>query len=386
MVSRTISFLACVALLGSALFMAGCAKPASGTGPTCTSGQLECSGTCINVQTDSQNCGACGKTCGSGSSCQSGACTCTSGFVSCGGSCVASNAQHCGSSCSACTGTDVCDSDGTCSSTCSSGSKCSDGACSSNTNSADCGTCGNACTGGSTCVNGSCSCGTSSQMVCNGSCVDITTTTNCGSCGNKCGTGQSCSNGNCVGGGSTGGSTGTGGTSPGACAATATVISDFEEGSTGIVTPQGGRQGWWYVFSDATNNAGMSPAASATSGITSAMMSSSDPNYAMCDHWDMEVKTTAAHTTWGAGFGTSLDQILPPPTSTTAKTKNPYDVTAYSGISFNIKSASGTAPPVWFELAMLNNQPQPDGTIKTSDGTSGGTASAPSSNGTDEYN
>jgi hypothetical protein len=206
MVSRTISFLACVALLGSALFMAGCAKPASGTGPTCTSGQLECSGTCINVQTDSQNCGACGKTCGSGSSCQSGACTCTSGFVSCGGSCVASNAQHCGSSCSACTGTDVCDSDGTC----SSGSKCSDGACSSNTNSADCGTCGNACTGGSTCVNGSCSCGTSSQMVCNGSCVDITTTTNCGSCGNKCGTGQSCSNGNCVGGGSTGGSTGTG--------------------------------------------------------------------------------------------------------------------------------------------------------------------------------
>jgi endo-1,4-beta-D-glucanase Y len=430
MLARNASLLALVAAIGSAVFVAGCAKPATVTSTTCNSGQLECSGTCINVQTDSQNCGACGKTCGSGSSCQSGECTCTSGFVSCGGSCVASNAQHCGSSCSACTGTDVCNSDGTCSSTCSSGSKCSDGACSSDTNSADCGTCGNACTGGSTCVNGSCSCGTSSQMVCNGSCVDITTTTNCGSCGNKCGTGQSCSSGNCVGGGSTGGSTGTGGTGPGtggstgsggssatggstgsggssatggstgtggtstgtggsstrACAATATVISDFEEGSTGIVTPQGGRQGWWYVFSDATNNAGMSPAASATSGITSAMMSSSDPNYAMCDHWDMEVKTTAAHTTWGAGFGTSLDQILPPPTSTTAKTKNPYDVTAYSGISFNIKSASGTAPPVWFELATLNNQPQPDGTIKTSDGTSGGTASAPSSNGTDEYN
>ena len=140
------------------------------------------------------------------------------------------------------------------------------------------------------------------------------------------------------------------------------------------------------MFSDATNNAGMSPAASTTGGITSAMMSSSDPNYAMCDHWDMEVKTTAAHTTWGAGFGTSLNQILPPPTSTTAQTKKPYDVTAYSGISFNIKSASGTAPPVWFELATLNNQPQPDGNIKTSDGTSGGTVSAPSSNGTDEYN
>jgi len=80
MVSRTISFLACVAALGSALFVAGCAKPSAG--PTCSSGQLECSGTCINVQTDSQNCGACGKTCGSGSTCQNGTCSCTNGFVS----------------------------------------------------------------------------------------------------------------------------------------------------------------------------------------------------------------------------------------------------------------------------------------------------------------
>jgi hypothetical protein len=210
MVSRPISFLACVALLGSALVVAGCAKPSTVTTTTCNSGQLECGGACVNVQSDSQNCGSCGNACGSGSSCQAGKCSCTSGFVSCGGSCVASNAQHCGSSCTACSGTDVCNSDGTCSSTCSSGTKCTDGACSSSTNSADCGSCGNICSGGTTCVNGACSCGTSSQMVCNGSCVDITTTTNCGTCGNKCGSGQTCSSGNCVGGGSTGGSTGTG--------------------------------------------------------------------------------------------------------------------------------------------------------------------------------
>src|SRR5450755_3614391 len=217
MLARNASLLALVAAIGSAVFVAGCAKPATVTGTTCSSDQLECNGTCINVQMDSQNCGACGNSCGSGSSCQAGKCSCTSGFVSCGGSCVASNAQHCGSSCTACSGSDVCNSDGTCSSTCSTGTKCTDGACSSNTNSADCGTCGNACTGGTTCVSGSCSCGSSSQSLCNGSCVDITTTTNCGSCGNKCGAGQTCSNGSCVGGGTgTGGrGTGTGGTGTG---------------------------------------------------------------------------------------------------------------------------------------------------------------------------
>jgi endo-1,4-beta-D-glucanase Y len=128
--------------------------------------------------------------------------------------------------------------------------------------------------------------------------------------------------------------------------------------------------------------------ASTTGPITSTMLASSDPNYATCDKWDMEVKTTAAHTNWGAGFGTSLNQVMPPPatTATTSKTKNPYDVSAFDGISFNIKSGSGSAPPIWFELATLNNQPQPDGSIKTSDGTASGTAQAPSSNGTDEYN
>jgi endo-1,4-beta-D-glucanase Y len=164
------------------------------------------------------------------------------------------------------------------------------------------------------------------------------------------------------------------------------VISDFEEGTTGVVTPQSGRTGWWYVFSDATSNGGMQPAANSSGPITSTMLATSDPNYGTCDKWDMEVKTTASHATWGAGFGTSLNQVMPPPTAATQKTKNPYDVSAFDGISFNIKSGSGTAPPIWFEMATLNNQPQPDGSIKTSDGTSSGTAQAPSSNGTDEYN
>ena len=86
MLARNACLLALVATLGAGLFVTGCAKPAAG--PTCSSGQLECGGTCINTQTDGQNCGACGKTCGSGSTCQNGTCSCANGFVSCNGSCV----------------------------------------------------------------------------------------------------------------------------------------------------------------------------------------------------------------------------------------------------------------------------------------------------------
>jgi endoglucanase len=433
MLARNASLLAFVAVVGSAVFVAGCAKPATVSTTTCSSGQMDCSGTCTNVQSDSQNCGACGNTCGSGSSCQAGACSCTSGFVSCGGSCVASNAQHCGSSCTACSGTDVCNSDGTCSSTCSSGTKCSDGACSSSTNSADCGTCGNACSGGTTCVSGTCSCGTSTQTVCNGNCVDITTTTNCGSCGNKCGSGQTCSGGNCVGGGNTGGTTGTGtggsgtgtggttgtgtggsgtgtggsgtgtggsgtgtggtGTGTGgsgtqACAtANANVISDFEDG-TGDEDAQGGRQGWWYTFEcNAASNASpacagsQTPASNASGPVAVAAVTAPLPPGDTCDSYAMH-STGTGHSATNAsdyeGFGVSLNQIIPPPTASGAMTKKPYDVTTAcnggpcDGISFNIKSGSGTAPPVWFEIGGVASTPAPDGTATNS--------------GVDEYN
>ncbi len=65
---------------------------------------------------------------------------CQQGLVSCGGQCVASNAMHCGTSCTACTGTQVC-AGNSCSASCATGSmKCSDGACSSNNDAAHCGT------------------------------------------------------------------------------------------------------------------------------------------------------------------------------------------------------------------------------------------------------
>ena len=50
--------------------------------------------------------------------------------------------------------------------------------------------------------------------------------------------------------------------------------------------------------------------------------------------------------------------------ASTSKTRSAYDVSKYDGISFNIKSGSGTAPPIWFELQDTENVPAPDGTAK----------------------
>src|SRR5579863_2699908 len=207
MVSRTIPFLACVAVLGSALFMAGCAKPATGT--SCSSGQLECGGTCASVQTDNQNCGACGTVCQSGQSCQAGKCTCSSGML-CGTSCVTSDATHCGSCNTACTSGQVCNNN-QCSSSCSSGqTQCGTACTTTATDSNNCGSCGTVCPAGAVCSGGSCGC-SGGQKLCGSTCVNTAAdNSNCGSCGTVCSGGKNCSNGACVGGGSTGGSSGTG--------------------------------------------------------------------------------------------------------------------------------------------------------------------------------
>jgi len=403
------------AFLSALILLAGCAKGSGGTMNTqCSSNQDECSGVCVNVQTDNQNCGSCGTTCGSGTACQNGTCSCASGLVSCSNQCVPSNVQHCGNSCTACTSGQVCVNNA-CSGSCPTGTmKCNDGACSSNTDSAHCGNSCTMCGGGSSCVNGSCQCASSNQMVCNNVCTDITTTAHCGSCTNACAAGQSCTNGQCVGGGQAGNNGGMGGmtgglggngvagnnggmggmtggggsTRPANCAAGPDTISDFEEGTTGITIPQAGRQGWWYTFSD-PNAGAQTPAKNATGPVMTAM-DSTDPNAGTCgmNKWAMH-STSSGHINY-VGFGTSVAQVLPAPpaSATTTKTKNPYDTTTsmYDGVVFDIKSGSGTAPNVWFELLNSENQPQPDGTIKTADGTAAGAASSPSSNATDEYN
>lgn len=46
----------------------------SGGGCNCGQGQTCCNNACVNLQTDRDNCGACGTTCGASVSCQSGVC------------------------------------------------------------------------------------------------------------------------------------------------------------------------------------------------------------------------------------------------------------------------------------------------------------------------
>jgi hypothetical protein len=46
----------------------------SGGGCNCGQGQTCCNNSCVTLQTDRNNCGACGTTCGSSTTCQSGVC------------------------------------------------------------------------------------------------------------------------------------------------------------------------------------------------------------------------------------------------------------------------------------------------------------------------
>jgi glucosylceramidase len=207
--------------LSFAVIVAGCAKGGAGgggtggnAGPCGTASQAQCKGVCIDVSSDSQNCGTCDLTCDQGQACQRGVCVCATGFVSCSGMCVPSNTDHCGSTCVACSSGQVC-SGGACSSAgCGSGSTmCSDGACSANNDTGHCGSSCTVCPAGASCTNGTCGCTVANQQDCNGTCVDTSSSTgNCGSCGNACPFGDSCTNGACVG-ASTGGTSGGGGSS-----------------------------------------------------------------------------------------------------------------------------------------------------------------------------
>jgi hypothetical protein len=103
---------ASVVFLFLAVGLTGCSKS---VGPSCGDGGGGniCSGQCVDVSTDPNNCGTCGKTCEPGAVCSGGTCACPVGEMSCGGACVdiksdVNNCGGCGMSCggtgSTCTG------------------------------------------------------------------------------------------------------------------------------------------------------------------------------------------------------------------------------------------------------------------------------------------
>lgn len=102
----------------------------------CPFGQTVCNNACVDILSDSTNCGACGVSCGLGGYCQDGACAgtyCFAPTVDCGvGACIdlQTNNQHCG----------------VCGNYCRFGTRCCNGDCiniSSDTN--NCGGCGLVC-------------------------------------------------------------------------------------------------------------------------------------------------------------------------------------------------------------------------------------------------
>jgi endo-1,4-beta-D-glucanase Y len=140
------------------------------------------------------------------------------------------------------------------------------------------------------------------------------------------------------------------------------MIADFEDGTDTEVV-QGGRTGWFFSFAD-TLGGSIMQAPNQAGPIPTAMLPAGDPAIATCNHYAFHVTATGrmgGNTMAYAGFGTTLAQIMPTPPAG-SKTKNPYDVSTFKGISFSIKSGTGSPPPIWFEFINTETQGTPDGT------------------------
>ncbi len=169
----------------------------------CGDGQAVCNNRCANVQTDPNNCGACGTTCAAGQACTAGRCeiVCPSGQTLCNGACVSIQADraNCGACGMACPAGQVC-SMGACATTCGAGLTDCMGSCrDTQTDRGNCGACGTSCPSGQVCVMGACatSC-PMGQTECGGVCVNTQTDRgNCGMCGTACAAGQICNAGVC---------------------------------------------------------------------------------------------------------------------------------------------------------------------------------------------
>ena len=159
----------------------------------CAHHLTRCSGRCVNVHTNVNNCGACGHKCPTGQHCANGVCACPSGETKCSGQCVSltNNPRHCGSCGHSCPQGQTC-SQGKCQLHCASGETACSGSCVNLSNNAQhCGTCGNACPTGQVCQSGQCAplqC-PEGQTNCSGKCVNLSSdVNNCGACGSACST------------------------------------------------------------------------------------------------------------------------------------------------------------------------------------------------------
>ncbi len=199
---------------------ASCAKAVEAL--SCSNGQTPCGDICVNVQTNTENCGKCGAICPSTQACVAGACVtdCPKGNTKCGGdagsaTCVNTNTDNdnCGACGKACSAGQICFA-GQCSGTCGDAKSgmtiCGDGGvpyCANlSSDTQNCGTCGHVCPSGQFCASSVCqgTC-TSTQTLCGADggapyCADLTNdNANCGACGAACsGALSSCENSACT--------------------------------------------------------------------------------------------------------------------------------------------------------------------------------------------
>lgn len=368
------------------------------------SGQAMCNMVCTDLQSNNLNCGACNRMCGAGQSCQAGACTCQAPLGLCNGSCtdLSGDGNNCGACGTVCPAGQVCSNSACSAGGCPAGQMtCGNSCFNTQTDPLNCGGCGTPCPQGLACAGGMCACA-AGQQLCGTDCSDpMTSDINCGTCGNRCLNGKSCSAGNCVcpqgqmdcngscmavgscgaggsGGGGAGGSSGAGGAAAGGtsagggsagggaggmgtggtvegrndCPVSPGLISDFEEGQ-GLMVQHEGRNGWWYVFAD--DQGGSQTPASVMDGPVAVEMTPNPPGPMMCAQYSMH-STASGHTQY-VGFGGTFI-----PGAAGTENKSPIDVSAYDGVSFKIRSGSGSAPPVLFEMLNRETQPAPAGT------------------------
>jgi hypothetical protein len=104
-------FVGCTSLLGDYSVSATSGEAGSGTdgggdGAVC---MAACGANpCVDLTTDSTNCGACGTTCNGGQTCQASACKCTQEKAFCNNACVVASRMACGPQCAACLSDEVC--------------------------------------------------------------------------------------------------------------------------------------------------------------------------------------------------------------------------------------------------------------------------------------
>jgi len=160
---------------------------AAGTQVSCPSGQTSCSGTCRNILTDTAHCGSCGTSCLSGQTCQDGRCV----IAGTAAPVISTTVPATLVVDLMCSGRET---------------ACGNSCVNLFTDKKNCGVCGRTCGSEQICVNARCgpACTKSGTTLCNDKCVDLDNDMeNCGACGTECKTflpnakGALCTNGEC---------------------------------------------------------------------------------------------------------------------------------------------------------------------------------------------